>query len=199
MNLIKRIDDVYGELNSLPTDEVRNRLRGALSLAAESIRVTAAAIRILEERGEDLSELKLAAIEWFRKVAYGQLLPETFSEFRDNRRLFLAVADLPTPDQQRILSGHSLPVLCITNGAVSERQVAPREMQPDEIRQVFAKGKIRSLAEQRGWLESKRKNVPVTRELESGVTVNPRKRCLVINGMEISRSQLLSYLSQLGD
>lgn len=198
--LAKRVERTCGEMAALPTGDLVDRLRTAFSVTVEKLLEVAAIIRILEDRGEDLDKLKLGMVDWFRRIAYGQVLPETFERYRHAPRLLQAIASMPLPDQERLSRPCTVPVLTFTNGEPSERQVDPLEMTSREVRQVFGKSGQRTLAEQRGYLDDAMtpRRVAV-RELESGVMVDKRKKCLVINGLSLSRSQLLSYLSHLED
>lgn len=199
-SLTLRVEDRCSELATTSTPELLLRLQSAISVTVEKLLEIAAIVRVLEDRGEDLDSLKMGMIDWFRRIAYGQCLPEVFERYRYKPRLLEAVAALPIPDQSKLSAPCSLPVLVLSAGEVSERQVDPVDMTAREIRQVFGKGRLRNLTEQRGWLEDHRQSrISVQVELESGVVVDKKKRCLVINGFRVSRSQLLGYLSHLDD
>lgn len=200
--LANPVEARHGELSHFTTPELMERLKDAFQITAKALIEVAAIVRILEDRGEDLSSLKLGMIDWFRKIAHGQVLPEVFERYRLRPRLLESVASLPIPDQERLSADDAaIPVLTFAGEELSQRQVDPLELTPQEMKQVFTRGRLRSLSEQRGWLNDqtrKRRSAP-QQEPNLDVVVNRKKQCVVINGVSLSRSQLLNYLSRLED
>lgn len=197
----KRIDGRCQELSSHSDEALAEMLKSAFMATVDSLITVAAIVRVLEERGFDLDSLKIGMIDWFRKIAYGQVLPEVFEKFRHSPKLIQHISTLPIPDQERLAHGDSIIVLTLNDGEASERHVRPEDMSAREIKQVFGAGRIRSLAEQRGILESRSTpRVPSKKELETGVLVDRKKKMLTFTQpISVSRSQLLSYLSHLED
>lgn len=181
------------------TEELMQRLGAAMSVHVEKLVEIAALIRVLEHRGENLDQLKIGMLVWFRRIAYGQVMPEVFTKFRFNPNVLEKVASLPIPDQRRLSSGGTVEVLTFSGQNVTTRQVDPINMTGRELQQVFYRGRVRNLTEQRGWLEDKKPQRQTSElQLEPGVVVDRKRHQLIINGMAFSASQLNSYLSQLG-
>jgi hypothetical protein len=103
--LIETKQNLTAQLRELSTEQLRQELIDRLGLTAESLLRTACLVAILEERGEDLSGLKIGLLDHLRKIAQGQLLPEIVVRFAGDGRLIRRIAELPIPDQQRILAG----------------------------------------------------------------------------------------------
>jgi len=200
MLVVNKCSDLCESFEQMSSDRLKEMLVEKFEATIERIVEIASIVRVLENRGEDLDELKIGMIDWFRRVAYGQVLPEVLINYGDNQKLLKKISNLPIPDQKRISSGESVEVLAYVDGAATERKVSPYDMTNKEINQVFCNGKIRSLSEQRGYLEEKKPRFHSTESATPEVRIDKRKKQLVITGAtKLSRSQLFSYLSQMGD
>jgi hypothetical protein len=69
------------DLSVLSTVELRQELIKSLGITADNLVRLAWIVRLLEEKGEDLSDLKLGLLTHLRKIAYGQVLPELVVRF----------------------------------------------------------------------------------------------------------------------
>jgi hypothetical protein len=183
------------QLASLSTDELRSRLAQALALTAESLLEMACIIRTLEDRGEDLHELKLGILPLLRKIAHGQVLPELVAKYSSNAVLLRYATTLPIPDQQRIASGEPLRVLILNpDGTTDARRVEPHKLSTRDMPQVFAADHIRDEGEQVSYIRS-RKPTTAAKD-DSGVVVDTRRQGLHIGGKFYSCSDLMMYISR---
>ena len=104
---------------------------------------------------------------------------------------------LPVSEQRQALDG-TIPLLTSSGDTLQVRLDA---LMPKQADQVFAPGHIRSLAEQKSWLESEATIAAKVRGAKpvSGVEVNKRKRCIVVNGFILTAADLVDYLRKLQD
>jgi hypothetical protein len=103
--IIEAKNNLIAELRTLSTDELKQQLVDRLGLTAESLLRTACLVAVLEERGEDLSGLKIGLLGHLRKIATGKLLPEIVVQFAGNGKLINRISELAITDQRRILAG----------------------------------------------------------------------------------------------
>lgn len=184
-----------GELAALPSEELRRRLAQALSLTAESLVEMACIIRTLEDRGEDLGELKFGVLGILRKIAHGQLWPELVAKYMNNAVLLRYATTLPIPDQQRIATGEPLRLLILNpDGTTDARHVEPHKLSTRDMPQVFANDHIRDEGEQVTYLRARR---PAAKMQETdGIKVDGKRKGLVIEGKFYSCSDLMMYISR---
>jgi hypothetical protein len=73
------------------------------------------------------------------------------------------------------------------------RRIPVDDLSPSQVRQVFARGKVRSPAEQRSWLESKRPQATAPEEwiIRGDCAVHQK------TGLRISKRQMLLWLSEI--
>lgn len=99
---------------------------------------------------------------------------------------------MPLNTQKMIIDG-KMPLLT-TDG--SELLVRLDNITPEQAKQLFAYDHIRSLPEQRCWIESQRKTPTATVQPE--VFVDKKRGELVVNQTRIPRAVLLDYLREMG-
>src|SRR6185312_17454722 len=124
----------------------------------ETMRKIAAAIRRLEELGEDVSHLrsKIGAgmLAVYRKVACNQVMPEVVIGFAGIQKLMTKIAALPLPDQKRMVDGKALKIMMLGG---DHRLVKPIELSGDDIKQLFGPNGLRSDAEQITYLHDEQR------------------------------------------
>ena len=133
------------KLNDLPTDRLKDELGKSLQLTSNHLVRLATIVRVLEERGEDLSELRIGLLGYLRRIAYGQVLPEVVVRYAEFPLLIQRIAALPLPEQQRLGAGEPVKVMVAKD---DHRLVDPLKMTRDQVGQVFARDHIRDEAEQ---------------------------------------------------
>lgn len=192
----------YHALRDLTTDDLRAELGRMLSVSADNLARLAAIVRTLEERGDDLADLKLGLVDLLRRIAYGQVLPELVARYGVGSLLVKRAASLPLPDQRRIAAGEPVRVLVIEGGKIDHRTVPPEKLTRSELMQVIGDGHLRDDGEQRGYLIDQdrkpgRKRKAVAVDDGPAVRVDRRKRAIEVNGVTLTRAELLDYLRQL--
>lgn len=202
----REIDATANELcilSEMTTDQLRKELSRALDLTARNLMRLALIVRALEERGEDLSDLRLGLLTYLRQIAYGAVLPEVVVRFAESPTLIKAIAALPMPDQTRLAAGDPVD-LVVPRGEHGHdiRRADPLRMTVEQIRQVFAKGRIRDEAEQILVLEG----VPANRSARNrykakvgSITVDRRNGGLVIGREFVAAAQVVEALAILAE
>lgn len=128
--LILAREQITAQLRELTTEQLRQDLADRLGLTAESLLRTACLVAILEERGEDLSGLKIGIVHHLRRIAQGELLPEIVVRFAGNARSICQIGELPVAQQQRILDGTDpVPILRL-NGQSEKRHASASRKTP---------------------------------------------------------------------
>jgi hypothetical protein len=174
----------YSRLASLDTEALRSELAAAISLTADSLRRLAMIVRLLEERGEDLTDLRIGLIGYLRRIAHGQLVPEAVVRFGESPGLLRAVAALPLPEQRRLAAGATVTVVVPAADGFTNRQADPLALPAGGFRQVFGPRGIRGEAEQILYLGERHRFVKAAEAVKVGRVVADRKR----GGLMIGRT-----------
>jgi hypothetical protein len=197
-----RDDDDLRALAEMSTARLRAELSRVLELTARNLMRLALIVRALEERGEDLSDLRLGLLPYLRQIAYGQVLPEVVVRFAESPMLVRAIAALPGPDQKRLASGEPVS-LVVARGEHGHdiRMADPLKMTGDQIRQVFGKGRLRDEAEQVLMMEGHtgKKGRARLRNKVGSIVVDRRNRGLVIGKEFVPVAQVIEALALLGE
>lgn len=158
-------DERQPDLSKMSLDDLKKSLAETMLLTATAFVRGARIVRELEERGEDLTALKLNMLPCLRKIAFGQLDPEAAVRFYHSPSLLAMVGGLPLPDQRRLAAGDPIP-LALPGPTTTHRMADPIQMLPPQRRQVFAKDHIRSVEEQLLYLDEQSTRAKTTRTPE---------------------------------
>ena len=188
------------QLKDIPSPKLKAMLADQLRLTAEHLLRLAWIVRVLEERGEDLSDLKLGLLPYLRQIAFGQVLPEVVVRFASSPMLLGRVAALPEPDQRRLASGEA--VKLVVSGpdgqGFTHRLLDPAKMTRDQITVVFAKDHVRSESEQVALLEDRRTRPVQAGRVRYGKARPDRVRGgLVVHRTFVSQADVLQALGGL--
>lgn len=144
-------------LASLDTAALRAELARALTVTAETLEYLGAVWRELENRGEDLADLRAGLGRYLPMIAAGQLDAEVVVRFAGRQSLLRNVATLPIKDQRRLALGGEVRILTIDDdGQTVETDVPATALTVQQIRMAFDHGRIRGVDEQRNMLGSAR-------------------------------------------
>lgn len=152
-------------------------------------------VRRLEELGDDLSDMEISILPELRRVAYGQVAPELLVNLQGKSQLLRRVSNLPMPEQRKIASGE--PIMVLDAGG-DHRMVPPLNLTSREIKQVFGDGCIRDEADQSTWIRKESQKKPRAKSLDD-VTLDRKRRGIVVRDRFISATELSGYLSQLAN
>lgn len=185
-------------IGGMTTAQLREELAKSLRITVEQLVRMAAIVRLLQDRGDELVDIRLSILNYLRKIAYGQILPELVVKFQSAPLLLNRASQLPLPDQKKLIGDAPVKLVIFENGRTDHRLLDPLKMNAVEIRQVFARDHIRDDAEQVSYLRSK--PTPVHRHA-SEVVVDGKRKGIVVSGdnVFISRSDLVNYLSRVTD
>lgn len=182
------------KFSSMSTEELKDELKRHWEVGVDRIIRVSAIIRILEDRGEDLSDVRNGMLHYFRKVAFAQLLPAVIEKFVGQPLLLNRAAAMPISDQERLIADSPLKLMSIENGKTDHRMVEPTKLRAAEIRQIFARDHLRDEGEQVSWLREKR---VASRVASSEVEVDTKRKELVVGGVRITLSELITYLARI--
>ena len=162
----------------------------------ENIVVIGACMRRLRELG---AEVQLGAW-WYpyaERVANGQIDPRLVLTLLGCQRFLNIAAQLPLPDQARIAANEPIKLMT-ANG--DHRMVQPLSMVKEEIDQVFEAGRIRSDAEQVGWIKARDDRRKAAASIETNLkdVYEILKNGVKIGGVFVSKPQLKRILAQIG-
>ncbi len=160
--LPETIEAEYAELRKLETDRLRALLIDSLHVSAATLRRLALIVRVLEERGEDLADLRIGLLPYLRQIAHGQVLPEVIVRFAESPWMIRLVGSLPLPDQKRLADGDRVTLIVPREGTYEKRLSDPGSMTRDQVLQVFGRDRLRTEEEQILLLESKAQRKPRT-------------------------------------
>lgn len=185
-------------LSSLSTDSLKRELAIALDLTAQTLLKMAAIVKLLEERGEDLSELRLSMLSTLRLIAHGQVASEAVVRFARNPMLLGKIAKLPLPDQKRLASGDQVEVAEVDSaGQLTFRKFDPLLLRARQIKSIFAEDHIRTPAEQVVVIQAARLAPQKQRVSRTTVQPDPERRALRIGAKYVPVSEVLNALAQL--
>lgn len=194
------LETAVSALSELDTEKLRAELAKAFRVTVEQIVRMAAIIRILEDRGDNLDDLKFGLLGYLRKVAYGQVMPEVVVKLQSAPLLMARVASLPIPDQKRVITEDPIKVTVIDDGVTTHRLISPLKMNASEIRQVFARDHIRDESEQISWIRSRPSRAAQSTG-NNGIQVDAKRKGIVVTGERvfISRSEMVNLLARVTD
>lgn len=157
-------------------------------------------VSILEQEGVSLGEiadkadLPLDVLAQLEKIGRNQLVPQLLlAEYPAARKL----ERLPMSEQERLMI-QPVEVMIMKDGKPDTLHVAVRHLTGSQVRQVFAANHVRTLAEQRQWIESQ-KPEQQTVKVESPYIITRKGSVIFSQGCEMTAKELLRIAAQLQD
>jgi hypothetical protein len=135
-------------IKNLTTEELRAELAQSLGLTARHLLHLAAVWKELENRGEDLSDLRSGIGAYLPAIAAGTVLPETVVRYAGQPTLLRAVAALTPHEQHRLAEGGTVPLVVASGSGYTPRMLPAHALTAPQVRQVFGDRSIRNEAEQ---------------------------------------------------
>ena len=162
---------------------------------ADGLRRMAAIVRVLEERGEDLRELRVGLVVYLRRIAYGQLLPEVVVRYAESPAVLRRISELALPDQRRLLADERPIELLVptATGGTEIVRVSPARLTRAQIGQVFDGAKIRTPGEQAAIVGAGADASPTRRRAK--VRVDRRTRELRVGKARVPIAAVLQALA----
>ncbi len=140
------------------------------------------------------TELPLDVLSQLEKIGRNQLLPQLLlAEYPAARKL----ERLPMSEQSRLMI-EPVEVMLLKDGDPDTLLVPIRHLTGAQVRQVFASNHVRTLAEQRQWIESQR---PVSEPVKVAVPYMLTRRGSVIfnQACELTAKEMLRIVAQIQD
>lgn len=186
-------------IEAMGTPELKAELARSLQQSAAHLARLAWIVRVLEERGEDLSDLKIGLLGHLRRIAYGQVLPEIVVRFAESPLLMRKIEMLPIPDQRRIARGEPVPVAVQgPDGSFTHRLVDPIYLSADQARLALGPRGLRELPEQIALLEQRPRDRDRSSKAKFGrVTADPARRGLRVGRVFVPHADALQALAAL--
>lgn len=110
----------------------------------------------LERRGDDLEDLRLGLIDYLRRIASGQLLPDVVVRYAGQPNVLKRVAVLPIADQRKLVTQPAIDFAVWRGDSIEWKKVDPSLMTTTQLTQVLAPDHIRTRSEQVTLLEHRR-------------------------------------------
>lgn len=157
-------------------------------------------VEIIEQDGLPLAQiaeqadLPLDVLAQLEKIGRNQLVPQLLlAEYPAARKL----ERLPMSEQERLMI-EPVEVLVMKEGKPDTLRVPVRHLNGAQVRQVFASNHVRTLSEQRQWIEGQQpQQVAVKVDVPYVIT---RKGSVIFNqACELSAKELLRIAAQLQD
>lgn len=178
-------------------EELKNAIRVGIEAFATAGRML---VNMLDDGGLNLPEISEASqipvdvLGQIEKIGRGQLCPQLLlANYPAARR----IERLPMSEQERLMNG-PVEVLTMRDGQVDSLMVHAEHLTASQVKQVFAANHVRSLAEQRQWIESQ---TPASKIVTADVPYLLTRKSTVIfkQGCEMTARELLRIAAQLQD
>lgn len=197
LTTINQVSELAESYQDLSNTDLQSEIKRALQVTKEQLLKLAALVVVCDQRQIDLSDIGLGPLKFIRRIAYGDLSPELYVKYHNQRLLFDRISDLPLPDQEKLASGDPLPVYDAETK--DERIVPPELLTRNEMYQVLSRHGIRDVPEQAAWLRERAQKKPKTKEKVAPEFINLDKLRggINVNGVFIPSSDLARYLSEL--
>lgn len=189
------------DLAGLTSDTLRAMLSKSLERTARELTRLAWIVRILEERGEDLADLRIGLLSYLRQIAYGQVLPEVVVRFGSAPTLVRAIAALPSPDQRRLADGEPVPMVVREGDTYTHRLVDPLKMSGGQVRQVFASDHVRDEGEQILRLQDRaaaKPPAPKNPRAKGKIALDPKGRGIWVGRTLVPTALVVELLAEMG-
>lgn len=129
-----------------------------------------------------------------RKEIYPQLLANTSIGYRK-------LVSCPYREQQ-LYSESPVEMLVIKNGKPDTLKVNVAHLTPEQARQVFASDHVRSLAEQRAWVEAERKrsvelSIRENADIQEAAFIIHKNRVTFRKGCELTAHEIAELLARM--
>lgn len=195
--------DIANRVNEMDTAMLRDELKRALAVTAETIAYLGEIWRELERRGENLTEFRVGMGQYLPLVAAGQLDPAAMVRFTGRISLLRAIQTLPITDQRRLAAGEKVKVYKLDmEGKPSTQEVPATALTAEQIRMVFDAGRLRPVDEQANMIESarlaarRRGRMPAARRYR--VHIDQDKRTAKIGRMTLPVQEIVDALIDAG-
>jgi hypothetical protein len=155
----------------------------------------AAIVKRLDELGVRVA-IENSLLPYIRLIAHGQLSSELFITCSGDMSLLEKAMRLPMPLQKQVACNEPFKIMDLGG---DHRMVRPLDMTKRERRQVFVGKRLRTETEQIGWLRDQERAAKLRHAApdEPEVSIDKKRRGIVVSGKFISLPELLNYIAAL--
>jgi hypothetical protein len=169
-------------------EKCQDALRTCMGLTVESIKAAAMIVAVMDRKQFKLDFVPANYLTGLRRVYQRTLLPETLIHCAGMLRV--AVGGLSLDEQQRLMREHQVEV--VVRDGTDTMMIDIAHLQLKQIRQVFAPGHIRTVPEQKAWLEA---NPEQQRQRLEAYYIDPERSAFVVTRpCDIKLSKLIRLL-----
>jgi len=192
------LEQEYADLGRLDVTQLREELAKSLHVTAAHLRRLAVIVRLLEERGEELADLRIGLLPYLRQIAYGQVLPEVIIRFAESPWLVRLIGGLPLPDQKRLSDGERVKLSVRREDGFEHRLVDPLSMTRDQVLLAFSRDRLRTEEEQILILEERKPARPDAKP-KGKIQVDRKAGGIRVGKILASPADLLAAIAELRD
>ncbi len=132
-------DEIFVQTASWTNQQIRDDAMIDMGNSVLSLMRCGIKVRILEERGDDMSDVNMNLVGYVRRVAYGMMLAEVVVKFHGVNHLVSRIGSLPEKDQRRLAEGGTVPLVVFKpDGTTDFTNADPSGFDVILARQVFA-------------------------------------------------------------
>lgn len=177
------------EIATATTSFLRDELARGLTLTADTLTRLGAIWAELERRGEDLSDLRAGLARTLPLIASGRLAAEAVVAFAGRPLVLRCLEGVPVEEQRRLADGAPIPVYLPGEDAPQSLPVS--RIPSAAITRVIADGMIRTPAEQRMAIKSRKKK---PKERKHTVTADKDDRTIRIGHITVPITSVIAAL-----
>jgi hypothetical protein len=182
-------------------DDLWKAFLTAMGLTAASLAAAAMMLPEIQKRNFDLSRIPRGYLEYLRLIRSGQVLPAAVERFAALPSLVKAIAQLPHDEQKRLAAGEPVKLLVYgDDGKRTHRMANPLDLLPEQVKQVFDKGRIRDEAAQALVLDAQNvKRRRPAQELVGQAKIDKERRGVKVGNYFFHETEIKQWLKVLGE
>jgi hypothetical protein len=170
---------IEAELRPLSATRLKAVFVECYGKAAESIARAAVCVKLLEERDEKLSGV-IPRLQFFRRVASGQVLPDLAWKFAESPARQM-IENLPIPDQKKLAKDAVVPVVePAPGGRFTTRMQDLTKSSKDVVRQVIGDEGVRTPEEQIVYLTMRKTRAAIPAAIAAPVAEEPLTKSVTV-------------------
>ena len=186
-------------IKTMTTADLKTAMMKTFAVTAKYIELMADIWMELENRGEDLSDLRSGMTAYLPMVASKRVHPEAVIRFAGQQLLLQEIAMLPLDEQRSLTEGEKIQFVTMSaTGVISTDFVDLSSLHVRHFRQVFNMGRIRTPKEQEQFLREQNKNRTTKRKerkiRSKKVVYDKNSDAIVCGGVKILVSDIMKAL-----
>ena len=187
------------QIQKASTDELKRHLAGSLEITAKHMMYMATIWRELEDRGEDLSDLRHGLAAYLPLIAHNRIDAHLVIKYAGQKTLLAALSSLPIEEQRRVAETGRVPVVRIEGDTPTEVQTPLTQLAAADVNLVFSEDKVRTPSEQAALLERRQSKVggkKRPRRKARRVKIDREERVLLVSNSAADIDRVVDQLSE---